>query len=763
MCSSALLLGYGAGHAHAAPVCTPIPGAAHALISVTLNGQRQDELFIISGSRAATDSVTTSAPAGELGTVWLPTGTLAHWDLEVGTPETGCVADEPGAVYERLPEQAGLSLSYNPDTAELQITAPASAFHSHRIDLLASAQDESEPASATSLRYGVHASYDRDFRADANVTLLHLEGSSAYGASLNAASSQSGFSLASPELWYSLALGGGKLRLGTGDPASAGAGAGFAGVSYVSADPGSTLPSVSGSTDVPAHYVISVFGYSVATGELTPGSFTIDHVPVPEGRGTLTLTLYDPLRPGRVLGTQTQPFLHYQALLKPGTVKYELDAGYRGVFSAGRSLYGLADLTWGLAPDLGVQFRVEGGPEQQTASASAQYQAQNFGAGAQVTALRVGEGLGLSASAHFDVQPLNSPFVGSVNAQWSGGDAYAGAAGLVLGAGVGYQQRPYSLGLGVTWSPATPSPWGFRANAAYQLDRNLILDAALTGRGGSYNVQIGLLYTFRPPAFLSGADDSSAERLFSGSQGALAVTVSTSSDNLLGGLQPEVQLETPLRDARLRLDAGLQGAELSGSYGVLFPITASVGLNGGYRDLSVSASVSGALAYIGGTLLPLAPNVGNVGEVLLGYPGVRVYVNGNLVGTSDAQGKTLVSGLLPGSLNEVSFAAEDLPPEITVDRDSAKVYVGVFDARRVDFRPALHRGTLVTLLYKGQPVPESARVVFGGLPVSVGSKGQVYLYDAQEGQELRVKASDFECTVTFHAQDVLDCQEVSSP
>lgn len=170
-------------------------------------------------------------------------------------------------------------------------------------------------------------------------------------------------------------------------------------------------------------------------------------------------------------------------------------------------------------------------------------------------------------------------------------------------------------------------------------------------------------------------------------------------------------------------------------------------------NTAVRAGLSGALVLMDGSLFAVRRVDSSFGLVRMpGLAGVRVYVDNQLAGRTDARGVALLPRLAAYMKNPVSVEPLDLPLDVQIDALKAEPVPAWRSGVRVDFPlRAVAAATLNLMLSNGQPVPAGADARLEGdetgdsLPV--GHEGLVYVTGMKEWNRLQVTWPGGRCTV----------------
>ena len=183
----------------------------------------------------------------------------------------------------------------------------------------------------------------------------------------------------------------------------------------------------------------------------------------------------------------------------------------------------------------------------------------------------------------------------------------------------------------------------------------------------------------------------------------------------------------------------------------------------GQLQAGVSATGAGETGYLGanGSLVLMDGGLFAARQIFdafavvstEGVAGVPVRLGNNLVGTTDASGKLLVTRLNAYQRNQVGIDAMALPADVRIDRvdaaatptDRAGIVV------RFGITP-IRAASIVLVDAAGMPLPLGSLVrVQGqaGAPALVGFEGAVYLETLDEDNVLQVETPAGECHVSF--------------
>ncbi len=168
---------------------------------------------------------------------------------------------------------------------------------------------------------------------------------------------------------------------------------------------------------------------------------------------------------------------------------------------------------------------------------------------------------------------------------------------------------------------------------------------------------------------------------------------------------------------------------------------------------AVRAGLSGALVLMDGSLFAVRRVDSSFGLVRLpGLSGVRVYVDNQLAGRTDARGVALLPRLAPYMKNHVAVEPLDLPLDVQIDALKAEPVPAWRSGINVDFPlRAVSAATLNLVLANGQPVPAGAEARLAGSEADdslpVGHQGLVYVTGMKEWNRLLVSWPGGQCLV----------------
>ena len=144
--------------------------------------------------------------------------------------------------------------------------------------------------------------------------------------------------------------------------------------------------------------------------------------------------------------------------------------------------------------------------------------------------------------------------------------------------------------------------------------------------------------------------------------------------------------------------------------------------------------------------------VAKVGE----FENVRVYVENQEVGRTDAHGRVLLPGLRPFEKNRISLESGDLPLHVRIDTTKTSVSPYSGTGTMVEFSLDASRSLMLHAIQtNGEPVPEGALAHIEGRaqPSLVGLNGMLYVSGMNQPQVARVTWPGFACVLAVPMPD----------
>jgi len=515
------------------------------------------------------------------------------------------------------------------------------------------------------------------------------------------------------------------------------------------------LPGMSGEAALPSTIDIYINDALRARRDVPAGPFTISDLPAVTGEGVARVVVRD------LLGREQSVALPYYAsprLLAQGLDAYSYELGFV------RENFGRASNDYGRLAAVGTHRR--GFSDTLTGEVHAEL-------------LRDQQTLGTSATW---LVPSLGVFTGSIAA---GRDA--DGSGML--AGIGFERRGRTLGFGGSLEFTTP---GF-----VQLGRSGDLDATrqrmqaylsmTAGRRGS------LAFTYTRQDFRNREDIDLLGASYSVDLQGIGFLSLSVIEALDSGKGPSltVTFTRPLgRDLNLNATASADDGRARAS--VALQRNLPLGTGFGYRmraegpdgrflvgisaqndrgrmdleganadgDTALRARLSGGIAMLGGdTYLSRRIEQGFGVVRVADYPGVRVYVDNQVVGRTNAEGNALVPRLRPYQHNAVRIEQADLPLDAEVGTVELDAVPYLRSGVILDFPVRPSRGAVLTVVLDGgEPLPAGATVRISGSvdEFPAGQRGLVYLAGLAPHNRLSASWRGQSCDFTVLYPDAAD-------
>ena len=200
------------------------------------------------------------------------------------------------------------------------------------------------------------------------------------------------------------------------------------------------------------------------------------------------------------------------------------------------------------------------------------------------------------------------------------------------------------------------------------------------------------------------------------------------------GFRAQVGNESLLRlegTAAMRLATlGLEYSQSQGNQGVRVSASGAISLVAG----AVSASRRIADSFV----------VVDAG----GFPGVRVYLNNNLVGRTDNLGRLFIPSLRSYQAHTISIEANDLPMSAELDQAKLELVTARSTGTSLSFPVRKSSSAQLRLVDQlGVPIPAGSVVLLGARTFPVAQDGEVFLLGLQASNELNVRVGGTGCRV----------------
>lgn len=516
-----------------------------------------------------------------------------------------------------------------------------------------------------------------------------------------------------------------------------------------------TMPvaTLSGQAALPSTIDVYVDNVLQAREAVRPGPFSITSLPLVSGDGEVVVRVTD------LAGQQTllsQRFYASSAMLAPGLSDYSIELGaLRRQFGLRSNDYGdgFVSGSWrhGLSPQLTVELGAglqRGGPAGLLAGVAAAFPGVGiatvgvavsdgpYGAGAQLAV-----GFERRVTSHtFSIRSLHA----SDGYRQIGVDAaqllkrldsafYGFRVDGIGHLGLSFTRQQRQEGDTVTIATASlssrPSPWGSLIFSLSQI------------RAGRTDHQLGLFW-------VKGLGRDTSVSAFH-------------SRTSNGRHQEALQLQKNMAPGEgwgYRLQAARDAAQQASVFGQNAYGFARLELAELHGQTSARAALSGGIATLDGQWFVARRIDGSFGVASLpGFSQVRVYVDNQLAGRTNADGYALLPRLYPYMKNNVSIEQLDLPLDAQVGSLKMQPVPAWRSGIRIDFPVRyLAAATADLMQADGRPVPAGAVATLNGQEATgegerfaVGHQGLVYLSDLKADNQLQVRWPSGACRVRF--------------
>jgi outer membrane usher protein FimD/PapC len=425
----------------------------------------------------------------------------------------------------------------------------------------------------------------------------------------------------------------------------------------------------SGMVSLPSQADVYLDGMRIRTEKLAPGTFELRNLASYGGKGTVSVVIKDPF--GREQRLR-YPFYFTDILLKKGLHEYSYDLGLqRRDFGAESNRY--ADLTfsafhnYGMSDSLTIGVRAEGVWERANLGPQASFLIPNAGiATLSLSGSRKkegGEGAAGSFSHGYQSPSINTRLLlrGFTRNYASAGEETApNKVRYEVAAGVGYRTRRLGA-LSLDFERAKLREGPDRQTVASTYSRNLTYNSTLILSARRIQEQESSYELFAALTYSPWRDISlSARYAREGDSNREAVQMQKNPP-VGEGWGYRASLERT-DDSPVASTTFNPFAQYNGRYGICSAEYRGETFDGGGGNEFWRVSASGAIAYAGRTFAFSRPITDSFGVVKVGeLEGVRVYVNNQEVGKTNAAGKAVLPSLVSYYENQISINDKDIP------------------------------------------------------------------------------------------------------
>ena len=509
------------------------------------------------------------------------------------------------------------------------------------------------------------------------------------------------------------------------------------------------LPGISGEAALPSTVDLYVDSALRMRRQVPSGPFSIEDLPVPNGRGDARLVVRDILGREQII---TQPFDTNSQLLKLGLHDYSYEVGFV------RRNFGIDSNNYGRPVVVGTH---------------------RLGLTEQFTGEVHGELLGNQQTVGLG-GVLTLPSAGVLSGSFAASHSDKGVGGL-LGLGFRGQSRSFSFGVNTQIASQRFVKLGMQPEelAPRQISQAFV-NLATTDYGafsarytqqdfrdqedktivsGSYAMEVGSLGNLRMSVmrFLSGDANTVFSLNFSMRLGNRTnANISTSGKS--GREQAQLQLGRSVpagSGVGYRLVAGagdsdVRQAELNlqNQVGIY-----TLGASQASGQTAFRGSANGGVAFLGGNTFLSRRITDSFAVVKVpDYSGVGVYADNQLVARTDANGSALLPSLRAYQKNTVRIEQADLPLDAQIDAVQLDAVPNFRSGLLLKFPVKRSRGALLTVvLENGEPLPAGAQAQIIGDNVEqnkifpAGMGGELYLTGLAASNQLRVTWLEQSC------------------
>ncbi len=479
-------------------------------------------------------------------------------------------------------------------------------------------------------------------------------------------------------------------------------------------------------------------------GQVVPaGPFVLNAPPLGiDGQGQVSVIVRDALGVEHIV---VEPFYQGRDLLKAGVNEYSYEAGFQrnnlgsSSFSYGKPIVS-ATLRRGITDTYSAEGHVEATPNLQLGEFTADFALARVGLVSTGLATSFGSaGVGVRGLLGYQYRSLHgfsiaATFAGASPAfRTIGDDALGGLSGELI---VTLPVRTLSVSAGLlearqlggkSASFATLGLSGRVAGGNLNLSTTQALSGGVNTYFLGYSTRIGRT--------------SLNNRVTSG-LGPQRITSDLVTDLPQSGFGSSV-------DVSLDREAGNRS-----SVGLGYVFESPLGHFDAFSDRgSTFANLRGGLTFVDGKLSATREITSSYGmAVVPGYPNVRVYVNGLLVGRTDRNGMVALPFLVPYTVNRVTVEQRDLPIGANFERFFENTVPYLHNATIVRFKTGPAGGVVFHLRFPdNSPVPGGSNVMAsaGAASAPVGDDGLTYIPALPVGRSTHSVSISGDGTCTF--------------
>ena len=535
------------------------------------------------------------------------------------------------------------------------------------------------------------------------------------------------------------------------------------------------MPSLEGSAAVPSTVDVYINGTKTYSQDITPGPFSIDHLPIITSQGTARVVLTDTT--GRQTESETQIFTS-AALLAPHVFDYSVDLGVArrsfGIesFDYDNQLMAVASARYGINQHITAEAHAEARSDMLEGGAGATFVAGGFGTFSVAAAASYFQGdLGYYGYGSWDFEYKNF-LVRASSARSFNNFVDLAAITEVPIKGIYHNGVPQALDQ-ITLSYGFPDNNLGTGLSLIHINSHDGLDSLLLG--GNITKSFRDDMSAYANAYIN-LDDTNDFGAFVGFSMPFGKNINSSSgaSYIKNNWQATTEVAKPL-------DTNY------GSYGWRVSGTAQDGYRrlaaeGSYRHEKVIATgrvvsendrASGNATVEGSVVLSKAgvfagnPIADSFAIVDAGVEGIDVSYENRFVGKTGKNGKMLISELRAFQPNKISIDPQNLPLNASVSETEKYVAPRNKSGVLVDFGVKKDSVGLIVILKdsKGEFLKAGTKITVAGKtePFLMGYDGEVYLSDIDDHVSLTAEGANSTCSTTFDFKPDKDAQTSIGP
>ncbi len=517
-------------------------------------------------------------------------------------------------------------------------------------------------------------------------------------------------------------------------------------------------PTLRGSSGLPSAVEVYINDTLRYQGRADAGPFAVPNVPVLTGAGEMRFAVTDALGVQR---TVTTPYYVSSSLLRPGLSDYSVELGWNRLYYGVHSFdYGrpFGSGTWrkGLDDSATIDLHGQTGATHQTA-----------GGGVTWTVQPLGE-FAVHAAASHSTDSGNGRLVRTSfkrsSADWN--FAFSRQTATPAFTQIGWQDSTTHVGSQTqVFAGRSFGRYGSLGSSYTQLryntgERIAVLSAnwsTVVAGGGSLSTYIART---RQPV---GPDITSVGLTFTmmlGGRQTASVSLQRLGERntLTTGVERAAPADIDGGYGYRLISAGGESARSEGSVDWLGRYGTATAEAANFRgDTALRVRASGAVGTAGGLLFAARQSDDAFALVTVpGAAGLKVYRENRHQGTTDSQGRAIVSGLRAYEPNRISIESEDLPIEALIGKDALQVVPRYKGVAAATFDITQHvLANVVVRLANGQPLPPGVELHSAGRGAALisGYGGAVSIDTPRASERFEARWRDGQCAFTLGALD----------